>query len=89
MSARKRILAVASGGGHWIQLYRLRPAFDGCDVTWATTQAGFRDMVEADAAARGQPKPGFATILDANYTQTLRLWRQPLPDKPDRLLALG
>lgn len=75
MSARKRILAVASGGGHWIQLYRLRPAFEGCDVTWATTQAGFRAMVEADAAARGEPKPGFATILDANRWQKVRLVR--------------
>lgn len=75
MSGRKRILAVASGGGHWIQLYRLRPAFEGCDVTWATTQAGFRPMVEADAAARGELKPGYAVILDANRWQKIRLIR--------------
>lgn len=31
-----RILAVASGGGHWIQLLRLRPAFAGADVTYAS-----------------------------------------------------
>ena len=96
MSRRKRILAVASGGGHWIQLYRLRPAFDGCDVTWATTQAGFRDMVEADAAARGQPKPGFATILDANRWQKIRLLRSllglawlVLKTRPDVVITTG
>ena len=96
MSRRKRILAVAAGGGHWIQLYRLRPAFDGCDVTWATTQAGFRDMVEADAAARGQPKPGFATILDANRWQKIRLLRSllglawlVLKTRPDVVITTG
>ena len=31
-----RILAVASGGGHWVQLQRLKPAFAGHDVTYAT-----------------------------------------------------
>jgi len=31
-----RILAVASGGGHWIQMQRLRPAFQGHDVTYVT-----------------------------------------------------
>lgn len=36
-----KVLAVASGGGHWVQLLRLRPAFDGCDVTYATVQASY------------------------------------------------
>jgi hypothetical protein len=31
-----RILAVSSGGGHWIQLLRLRPAFAGKHVTFAS-----------------------------------------------------
>lgn len=34
-----RVLAIASAGGHWIQLMRLRPALDGAQVTWATTRA--------------------------------------------------
>lgn len=36
-----RVLAVASGGGHWVQLLRLRPAFEGSEVTWMTTQADY------------------------------------------------
>lgn len=28
----RKILAVSSGGGHWVQLLRLRPAFEGNDV---------------------------------------------------------
>lgn len=34
---RKTILAVASRGGHWVQLLRMRPAFEGCRVVYATT----------------------------------------------------
>lgn len=43
-SGETRILAVASAGGHWIQMMRLRPAFDGFKVTFATT---FKDAVKA------------------------------------------
>ncbi|NCF63591.1 MAG: UDP-N-acetylglucosamine--LPS N-acetylglucosamine transferase [Gammaproteobacteria bacterium] len=35
---RPKILAIASGGGHWIQLMRLRPAFSGADVTYASVE---------------------------------------------------
>lgn len=41
----KRILAVASGGGHWVQLLRLRPAFAGFDVTYATVQPSYAAQV--------------------------------------------
>lgn len=36
-----RLLAVASGGGHWVQLRRLRPAFEGARVVWMTTNADY------------------------------------------------
>ncbi len=36
-----RILAVASGGGHWVQLLRLRPAFEGARVTYVTVDRGY------------------------------------------------
>lgn len=38
----KRILAVASGGGHWVQLLRLRPAFEGHRVTYVTVRDSYR-----------------------------------------------
>lgn len=38
----KRILAVASGGGHWVQLLRLRPAFEGHRVTYVTVRGSYR-----------------------------------------------
>jgi len=39
-SKKKKLLAVASSGGHWIQLLRLRPAFNDCDVIFASTSMG-------------------------------------------------
>ena len=31
-TATVRVMAVASGGGHWLELLRLRPAFEGCEL---------------------------------------------------------
>jgi UDP-N-acetylglucosamine:LPS N-acetylglucosamine transferase len=59
-----RVLAVASGGGHWVQLMRMRPAFDGCDVHYAT--------VDATAAAAVAPAP-VHVYPDANKETKLRL----------------
>lgn len=42
------MLAVSSGGGHWIELLRLRRAFEGCTVHFVTVQAGYqRDIGQA------------------------------------------
>jgi hypothetical protein len=36
-----RILAIASAGGHWVQLRRLRPAFEGLDVVFASVYSDY------------------------------------------------
>lgn len=38
--SRNRILAVASAGGHWVQLARLSEAFNDSDTLYVTTVAG-------------------------------------------------
>lgn len=43
---RKTILAISSGGGHWIELLRLKPAFRGHFVVWATVSEVYRAHVE-------------------------------------------
>lgn len=79
MSKRqKRVLAVASGGGHWVQLFRLLPAWDGCVVTYATTDPSYRTKVIAAAVERGQPKPGFYVVQEANRWQKLQMVRSLL-----------
>lgn len=42
-----KVLAVASGGGHWIQLRRLASAFEGCRISYVTTLNGYRHEVGA------------------------------------------
>lgn len=64
MSAPTKVLAVSSGGGHWVQLLRLRPAFADCDVTFATVRPGYRaDVTEGK----------FVVIGDCNRAKKLRL----------------
>lgn len=36
MARAPRLLAIASGGGHWIELLRLRPAFAGWDIAYVS-----------------------------------------------------
>jgi UDP-N-acetylglucosamine:LPS N-acetylglucosamine transferase len=65
-SGRQRILAVASSGGHWAQLRRLAPAFEGQEVVYITTNAYHRDEV---GTAR------FYAVTDANRSSRLALVR--------------
>lgn len=39
MNRDRRILAIASSGGHWVQLRRLLPAFEGLNVSFASVYA--------------------------------------------------
>lgn len=40
-----KVLAIASVGGHWVQLLRLRPAFEDFDVVFAATNEKCSTMV--------------------------------------------
>ena len=42
----RRVLAIASGGGHWAELVRLLPAFSDSRVTFASTHKGYAADVE-------------------------------------------
>ena len=37
-----KVLAVSSGGGHWVELMRILPAFEGADVALLTVNAEYR-----------------------------------------------
>ena len=67
---KPKVLAISSGGGHWVQLLRLRPAFEGCDITFATVREGYRDDLQGDS--------GFLVIPDANRWSKLRLLRSAI-----------
>lgn len=58
---RKRVLLIASGGGHWVQLSRLQSAFDDADTQYVTTMAdtpapsGRRPVIVVPDASRSAP----------------------------------
>jgi UDP-N-acetylglucosamine:LPS N-acetylglucosamine transferase len=61
---RPKILAIASGGGHWIQLLRLRPAFSGADITYASAERQAASDVEGHR---------FFSFPDANRERKIAL----------------
>ena len=69
----RKVLAIASGGGHWVQLYRMRPAWDGCALTYASTMHGLEADIARDAAQRGQPVPAYVLLPEGNRWQKMRL----------------
>ena len=62
-NSQGKILAVASGGGHWVQLMRLRPLFEGMTVEYLATDAAY-------AAEVGKP---VLAVRDANMWNKLSL----------------
>jgi UDP-N-acetylglucosamine:LPS N-acetylglucosamine transferase len=83
----KKVLAIASGGGHWVQMRRLRPAFSEVEVVFVSVKASYsaevvghrfytvRDVTRWD-------KWGFAILV----LQLLRiLWLE----RPDVVVTTG
>jgi len=82
-----RVLAISSGGGHWVQLLRLRPAFEGCRVTYVTVRKSYRTDV---------PHERFRTINDATRwdkiglaKMALRLLLIMLVERPRVVISTG
>ena len=86
-SKNKKILAVSSGGGHWVELMRLASAFEGHDTVIATVDEAYRSET---GAAR------FYTIRDVTRWNKL-LWVQTLVklvwilllERPDVVVSTG
>ncbi|MZR29702.1 UDP-N-acetylglucosamine--LPS N-acetylglucosamine transferase [Sneathiella sp. DP05] len=96
MPKKPKVLAISSAGGHWVQLQRLRAAWDGCDAIYITTKDGYREDLVADAERRGQTLPKFYRVVDANRWQKFRLLRQLfsilvilLRERPDVIVSTG
>lgn len=70
MTNERKVLFVSSSGGHWIQLRRLRPAFDGWTQFYACTNAGYRSTID--------PDEHFFALPEASRWNKLRLVHQAL-----------
>lgn len=86
-SRPKKILCVSSGGGHWVELIRLVPAFEGYDLAFATVEDAYRADV---------PTGRFYKISEVTRWEG---WRVPvvmaqllsivLRERPDVVLSTG
>lgn len=61
-----RVLAVSSGGGHWVQLLRLIPSLSGTEVTFASVKGEYRAQV---------PGQRFYLVQDASRETKFRVVR--------------
>lgn len=84
---QKRVLAVASGGGHWQQLMRLRPAFERQHAIYITTNPAYSVDV---------PGHELLVVTDANRSEPLNLIRSAfgmlfhvLKTRPDVVISTG
>lgn len=85
--APKKVLAIASGGGHWVQLLRMAPAFEGHEVAFVTTNSSYAGHV---AGSR------FYVVNDANRWNKFRLVSMALKllgiilrERPDLVISTG
>lgn len=60
----KKILCVASAGGHWVQLLRLRPAFEEHNIIYISTEKSLRETVKGSR---------FYCVPDANRNNVFSL----------------
>jgi len=61
-----RVIAVASGGGHWNELLQLRPALDDCELHFIGTDIGWKSTVDAH---------NFYIVPDAHFDEPWRMIR--------------
>ncbi|MHC4994332.1 MAG: glucuronosyltransferase [Planctomycetota bacterium] len=85
--SKRKVLLISSGGGHWIQLLRLRKAFNGCDVVFAT--------VDPELGKQVAPAPCYV-LPDANQNTKFDLVRSlckagmiVLKERPQVILSTG
>ena len=82
-----KVLAVASAGGHWIQMQRITPALDGSRVTYVTTNGALQQQVEGSE---------FIVVTDASRWTKLRVLRLTfeilrivVANRPDVVISTG
>ena len=82
-----RVLALSSGGGHWVQLRRLLSAFEGAELVLATVYAA--DLAE-------YPEHRSYVLVDATRWDRLRILRSALRivyillrERPDVIFTTG
>lgn len=87
MNERLKVMAVASEGGHWIQLLRLRKAFQDAEIIYVSTHKSYKSN-------GGDER--YYYVTDANRWNKLRLLKMAnevrriiSKEKPDIVISTG
>lgn len=83
-----RILAVASGGGHWEQLMRLRPAFERTETFYASTNKGYADR-ESIRDLAVIPDANRHSARSASFRTLTESWKLVRRLRPDVVVSTG
>jgi UDP-N-acetylglucosamine:LPS N-acetylglucosamine transferase len=84
---RPRLLALGSGGGHWVQLLRLRPAFEGFEVAYVTMFESYAGQVPG---ARLHIIPDASRFDLAGFLPVAwRALKILLKERPDAIVTTG
>jgi UDP-N-acetylglucosamine:LPS N-acetylglucosamine transferase len=82
-----KIAAISSGGGHWVELQRIAPAFEYHEVFYVSTHTSLGETVQGHK---------FYTIPDASRWNKLKLFvvayqvfKVMLVNKPDIVISTG
>lgn len=88
VTRNRRALFISSSGGHWIQLRRLRPAFDGWSRFYACTNSGYRSTIDADERFLGVPEATRWNKLRLVHQALTVLWIV-LRTRPEVVVSTG
>jgi len=96
MPSDRKLMVVASAGGHWVQLMRMRRSWEGMQVVFVSTDAGLEGVVRRLAEEEGNPPPEFTSVIDANLSNKIHLLIQlfatlcvVLRHRPDVIITTG
>jgi hypothetical protein len=85
--SHKRMLLVASAGGHWIELCRLSPAFSDFDCHYVSTCGGLAPPTGARKVS--QIADGSRDAMHFLFRSATELWRIMREFRPDIVLSTG
>lgn len=86
----KRVMMVASGGGHWVELMRLAPALEGCSVAFVTVQEDYRYQTEPYEGSRYYVVQDVTRWNKIKWIVTvLELLWVLLRERPDVIISTG
>ena len=84
---KKKLVAVASGGGHWKQLMLISPAFEEFDTHYITTICGLPE---------NSGIKNFSIVQDSNKSNKIniiltfyQIFKILLKEKPDIIISTG